>query len=279
MKEVIATFGRNGNLNGIVCTSDQSDTDLMLILLNAGVTHKAGPFRLNVDIARHVAGHNINSFRFDVGGLGDSEKIQSSLTHEAAMMQDIGDALNLLELKYGTKRFIVIGLCTGAEHSHKIALLDDRVIGCVWLDGYGYATPKFYMNRYVPKLLNPLKWLRLIARLLGLNRISGKQNRQELPTALSGNNIDDFVWRQPAINKYIQDMALLFNRGVKCLYIYTGGVYEYYNYADQYKDSFNKHDFMQNITVEYLPLANHTYTLHKDKAILLKKIVDWIKNV
>ncbi len=279
MKEVVATFGRNGNLQGIACIPDQHDQDFMLVLLNAGVTHKAGPFRLNVDIARYVAANNVKTFRFDVGGLGDSEKVQSALSHEEAMMQDIEDALNILESKYGARRFVVMGLCTGAEHSHKIVLRDDRVVGCVWLDGYGYPTAKFYFYRYAPILIRPLRLLRLVSRLLYIDRIVWRYKKRNRNAVLAGNNIDDFVWRLPAKSKYIDDMSRLFNRKVKCLYVYTGGVYEYYNYADQYNDAFHEHAFMENVTVKYMPRANHTYTLRNDKSVLLESIIHWIKNI
>lgn len=279
MKEVVASFGRNGNLQGMVCLPEQHRQDVMLVLLNAGVTHKAGPFRLNVDIARHAATQNVSSFRFDYGGLGDSEKIQSALSHEDAIMQDISDAFDYLEDKYRVKRFVVLGLCTGAEHSHKIALRDERVTGCVWLDGYGYPTPKYYSYRYIPILKSPARLFRLLARMLRVDAIIFGKNNREKNTALAGSNVDDFVWKQPPRNKYIDDMMRLFNRQVRFLYIYTGGVFEYYNYAGQYADAFGKQSFMQNVTVEYFPRANHTYAIENDKQLLLKTVMRWIQNI
>jgi hypothetical protein len=274
-QEVICTFGRNNNLQGITCIPEKDDADYMLVLLNAGAIHKVGPFRMNVDIARHVAENHIKSFRFDVGGLGDSEKVQSSSSYEETVINDIKDALNYLESKYGIKRFIVIGLCTGADYSHKIATKDDRVAGCIWLDGYGYPTAKFYFYRYAPILISPKRILKLLSKILFFDKLFRKNKAVSL---LAGNNVNDYVWKLPPKKSYIDDMLLISNRGVKCLYIFTGGVFEYYNYGEQFNDAFGKYDFMKHVQVEYLAKANHTYVILQDKQDLKERITKWLKS-
>jgi len=76
MKETVYQFGPNNSLTGILSQPDESvrvaDAPVALIL-NAGIVHSIGPFRLHVDIARSLAEAGFSSFRIDLSGLGDSE--------------------------------------------------------------------------------------------------------------------------------------------------------------------------------------------------------------
>ena len=58
MKESVCQFGPNNSLTGIFAQPDESvrvaDAPVALIL-NAGIVHSIGPFRLHVDIARILA--------------------------------------------------------------------------------------------------------------------------------------------------------------------------------------------------------------------------------
>ena len=75
MHETICQFGPNNGLTGILTEPDESvrvaDAPVALIL-NAGIVHNIGPFRLHVDIARLLAAAGFSSFRIDLSGLGDS---------------------------------------------------------------------------------------------------------------------------------------------------------------------------------------------------------------
>ncbi|MET1255842.1 hypothetical protein [Aliikangiella maris] len=280
MREIVSIFGRNNNLQGILSLNDQSgkppiENDTMLVVLNAGTAHKAGPFRLNVDIARYAAKNNINAFRFDLGGLGDSIKVPSALTHEESVLNDIEDALDFLEYKYQAKNFIVIGLCTGAVHSHKMALKDERVIGCIWLDGYGYPTNKFHFLRYAQVAVDPVRLASSVSKRT-IGKLFGSKDKAKM---LNGESVDEYIWKLPPIEQYIDEMNFLKQRDVKCLYIFTGGINEYYNYEAQFTDVFGDYDFMKNVDIKYIESANHTFVVRRDKQVMLNVIGDWLKKI
>jgi len=61
-RETAYNFGAQGNLVGIATTpaADASRTDLpAVLLLNAGLVHRVGPYRLYTDLARRLAGQRI----------------------------------------------------------------------------------------------------------------------------------------------------------------------------------------------------------------------------
>ena len=78
MNEMVVSIGTNDALVGVytapACeTSRDTPGDApTVILLNAGVVHRSGPFRLHVEVARRLASLGYPCFRFDLAYLGDS---------------------------------------------------------------------------------------------------------------------------------------------------------------------------------------------------------------
>lgn len=264
--ESIHIYGDQKNLQGIATIPDDYKCkNIAIILLNAGLVHKVGPFNLNIDMARKLSASGYFVFRFDLAGLGDSMKIQSNRTNNQNTMDDLAMTMSHLESQYMIHKFIVIGLCTGADHSHKISVLDNRVIGNVCLDGYGYRTPTFWLKRVTPVLLNPARLLRSIISRLHTS-----------PNITNTSGADSYFWKLPAKKDYISDMKQTFHRNVKSLYLFTGGVTVYYNYKDQFKDGFQRYDFWNNIEVDRYPEFDHTFLLIDDRQVMIKRVRDWL---
>ncbi|MEM9411005.1 MAG: alpha/beta hydrolase, partial [Planctomycetota bacterium] len=58
MNESVCQFGPKNNLMGILTTPDESrqvEGAPIAIVLNAGIIHRVGPFRMHVDLARQLA--------------------------------------------------------------------------------------------------------------------------------------------------------------------------------------------------------------------------------
>ena len=66
MNESVIEFGNSNKISGVLTTpSNKSTSNPCIILLNAGLLHKIGPYRLNVDLARNLSEKSFYSFRFD----------------------------------------------------------------------------------------------------------------------------------------------------------------------------------------------------------------------
>ncbi len=268
MKERVYTFGEQGNLIGIITESESSvPDDVGVILLNAGLVHRIGPFRMNVTLARSIAArtkHHV--FRFDISGLGDSERLNTGVDRDEQIIGDIKQALDFFSRKTGQNKFIVIGLCTGADHAHKITVADERVTGAVLLDGYGYPTIKYYLNKYGKKILNPIKWFKKIKKITNSRNNTGAES-----------GVESYYWKLPPKDIFRNDLQSLINREVKMFYVYSGGVTDYFNYKEQLADSFKGMQLDKYIQFEYFPEADHTYSFsgHRDK--LIGVILNWIE--
>lgn len=78
--------------------------------------------------------------------------------------------------------------------------------------------------------------------------------------------------------RVLHDLKRLIDRGMHLLYIYTGGLSQYYNYEHQFQDMFSTLNLQENVKVEYLSHIDHTFILEKDRMQLIKVISQWIED-
>jgi len=276
MKERVCRFGTKNELVGIITDPEDSkfaNKRLAVILLNAGLVHRIGPFRLNVDMARSIASTGSLTLRFDLSGIGESESNRDTRSRDQRAVMEIQTAMDYLAGIEGVDKFILIGLCTGADQAHRTAVADDRVVGAVCMDGYGYKTWRFYLNHYGPKLLDTKVWIKAIRRIANVNDAVGfhQSKNTEAVAQIS-------AWRLPPKNQLRVELKELFKRNVHLLYIYSGGASTYYNYRGQLKDAFKELDFKDYLMVKYFPLADHLYMIIEDRCRLITTIREWLQD-
>jgi len=274
MKEVIHTFGSENNLTGIATIPDNINKKVAVILFNAGVLHKVNAFDMNIDLMKMLADDGSLVFRFDLSGMGDSKKSKNKSTLNEQVINDLIQSMDLIEDKYNVKDFVFIGLCTGADNAHKISVADDRVMGVVWLDGYAYPTTeynKLNFVRYIKAALNPAKLLKFIKKKLAV-LLGGDSDY------VSDEGVDNYFWELPDKEVYRKQMQDIFKRNSKGLYLYSGGVNDYYLYEGQFFDAFKGEKFLSNIEEQYYDNADHLYVIKKHRLIMLERIKKWMRD-
>lgn len=105
-------------------------SDTAVLLLNAGANHHIGPNRMYVTLARHLAKMGFPSLRLDIPGIGDSAKGAGSAREQiysSSAVQVVQAAMTHLETRICAKRFILLGLCSGAYMAFQTAARDPRV--------------------------------------------------------------------------------------------------------------------------------------------------------
>src|SRR5690606_1367498 len=105
-----------------------------VLILNAGIIHRAGPNRLHVTLARALSAAGFPVLRVDLSGLGDSPPREDGAAPLDAALADIRDILDTLQATRGVQRVVLMGLCSGADHSVIYAASDPRVVGVALLD-------------------------------------------------------------------------------------------------------------------------------------------------
>jgi hypothetical protein len=270
MIESAVRFGDGNRLIGIHCLPENAQMGRNLpavIFLNAGLLHRVGPFRFYVDLARIFCSMGYSSFRFDLSGIGDSEANDGSEGYEKNAIKDAKAAMDFVQAKSNISTFILLGLCAGADNAHRIAGVDSRVVGAVFLDGYGFPTPWFKVRDYAPGLLKPHKWLKYLKKYLG---------GTVTPSVNTDITVFERLW--PTRETAMHELSQLVQRGVELIFIYSGGVPVYYNYRNQFKDMFKPVDFRGKLKLEYFKHANHTYTVLEQREKLFKCICSWVSD-
>jgi dienelactone hydrolase len=268
MKETAASFGRSGNLIGIASEPEAPrEGRPHVLILNSGLLHKVGPFRLSVDLARRLAASGYRVLRFDLSGLGDSKMRLARAAadeDEDRAVADVREAMDYLSERYSSRRFVLMGLCSGSDNSHRASVVDERVVGGVHLDGYGFRTPAYYAHYYARRALSPT-FVR--------QRLSGARKDD---TPAPGGPINANARKFPPIEQVAREFEALMRRDVRLLYVYTRGVERYVNYKSQLRDSFPSVDFGDRLELELYPLAEHTYPLVRGRARVVARVVDWM---
>ena len=256
-------FGQSGNLAGIVTeTARVRGPDV--IVLNTGLTHKIGAFRVTVDLARSLAAAGFRTLRFDLSGHGDSRVRPERRAGEDGPVVDTQEAMDFLASSYGVQRFVLMGLCSGSDDAHRTSVVDARVVGAAHIEGIGFRTPKYYATYYGPRFTSR----EFLARQVAL-RIQGRRPPGPFENA--------YKREFPPKVQVEHELHALMARGVRLFFLYTRGSHLYTNYVEQLRDSFPTVDFGDRLEVELYPLASHTLSRVRERATAIARIGEWMQ--
>jgi pimeloyl-ACP methyl ester carboxylesterase len=263
MKETPLLMGSNRTLFGI-CTEVETINRFGAIILNAGLLHHVGPYRLHVSLARALAEGGVPTIRIDQSGKGESSRRQG-ISREEALLTDFDDAHREMTNR-GVDSIILIGLCSGADDALYIAQHRSSVRGLVLLDGFAAKTPRYFFNHYRQRIFKIGPWLRAIQRFIYRFKPGAKTQ-----SSISITSIRDWSSTGEMLagyKKYLQHKAQL-------LTIFTGGASQYYNYRGQLTDSLNQPTGIGNLEEIYYAEATHTYQLVAHRTKLIEDILVW----
>ena len=264
MPEQACRFGRASHLVGVLGapSATAADDAVGVIVLNAGLVHRVGPFRLHVEMTRRLNACGYPTLRFDLSTLGDSGSSGESQSGSAQICADVADAMSLLATASGCARFVLVGLCSGAVNAHRVALTDARVAGAVFLDGYAYRTPGFHLRHLLRRLRHPAAIARFLVRRMR-------------PTPADFEPAFDIT--QPPLAQVRAELAGMLDRGLRLYFIYSGGVSSYFNHPHQFGECFGRRISRRPaVAWRYLEHADHTYVLGIDRRQLLALVEHWL---
>jgi len=245
-----------------------------VICLNAGLLHRVGPFRMNVELANYLRERGIPTLRFDLSSIGDSGASKGDRDYTAQVVKDVSSAADLMRSRTDIEKFVLIGLCTGADNAHRAMVADDRFIAGIFLDGYAYPTFRYCLRRYLPVVINPIRFTKVI--LTFIKPFIHHLRRIEKPPDSADSM---FTWELPEKNQTAREIRALIDRGATLLYIFSGGSWQSYNYPRQFIDSM---PFLRNHEAQFSVILNksidHTYSLYGDRLWLYDQVSHFLKS-
>ncbi len=165
MKESVLLFGREKSLVGVITDPPpeaRRPGSPAVVLLNAGLLHRVGPNRLHVRLARRLAASGLVTARFDLSGIGDSRPAGERSGFAGRAVAETRACIDLLAAARGARRFVVGGLCSGADHALLAAGEDARIVGLALLEPVSAPSTAQVIDSYRDRLLRPASWIRLL---------------------------------------------------------------------------------------------------------------------
>jgi hypothetical protein len=263
MKESCCQFGEDRHLAGIMTEAVDGGKGTV-ILVNAGLIPKRGPFRLYAELARRLSRAGFSTLRFDLGGIGDSLRNSAGQPLKTRTELEIRAALDYVEGRYGPANLVLGGLCSGAEDSFRFAEIDSRVTGVVMIDSFGYPMPGWAWRNFLHRAV------RRSRRALGLYHPYPHPKVSAPVGSQKGKPLVSYEYMSHAESSRI--LQKLVNRGTRVHFIYTGGASGVFNHESQLKAMFAGIDFRDLVTLDHFPHMDHTQVLAEHRRTLVESI-------
>jgi pimeloyl-ACP methyl ester carboxylesterase len=280
MTERICCFGPEEALGGVLTEPepglDRVDAP-MLLLLNCGILHSVGPFGWYVTLARRFADQGISSFRFDISGIGESPPRADGRGKIETGVADASAAMEFLARERGAKKFVLVGLCSGAILAQQLAAHNSRVVGAVLIDGWGYRTTGYYLRHYSRRIFRWQSWANVIGRLFRTRTGSATGTGTSLEDRRL--MIREFYFEFPGPKLGREQLTGARCHGARLLFVYTGGVERYFNHRRQFEEMFGRLGPQDPFEVDYMPAADHMFSSREPRLALFNRVENWFQRL
>ena len=256
--------------------------DVAIIILGAGLVHRVGPNRLTVRMARQLAARGHLVARFDHRGIGDSGPRRDARPFYDGAIDETCEVMDQLERQYGVHRFVLIGICSGAETALRTASRHARVVGAGLINGggqgYGAAWDTYEQVRgsarhYVKNSLLSLdSWRRALTGKIQYRRLLAVMLHR-VRTLLSPPKVVVDASRQA-----VSDVSAIIDRGSRILWLQSEGDFS----QDYFETMFGRgvDDLLNSgsVRLETITYADHTLTERYSQQRVLDLIDDWLRS-
>jgi hypothetical protein len=267
-------FGQGEALVGMLTTpAHHAMAATGCLMLNMGANHRVGPRRINVKLAHLLAARGVGSLRLDLGGVGDSDALDTASDLRTRAVQDLRAAMDLVEGTLGIRQFVIVGMCSGAEHAMAVGALDPRVVGLSLFDGFAFPERRTRWERTVRRALaapghpsfvgKAVRWVqRRVLRMQPANKtLPGFFTEESSPDATA--------------NWFAATMKQLAERRVAMQLLYSGSLHVCDRDRDQL-GAFRHASFAQALQYEFMRDVDHTVCTEKGQQLFLQAVGDWV---
>jgi hypothetical protein len=262
VRETLVQFGPERRLVGVLSGDPAASQAPVLVLPNAGLVPRAGPFRLHVELAQRLARRGVCTFRFDAPGVGEASRIRGCSAHDATIA-----ALDVLAAQHGARRFVVGGVCSAADLGWSTALRDQRVCGMLMLDGISFTGPWFRLAKIANVLeRSPREWPGILWRMFGR---AAKGGGDGAPAIAEYREWPDRKGAQ-------RQFAGLVARGLRSLWIYTGGYCRLFRHPRQFTWALGPATRDPRVEMHYWSDCDHTFYARAHRNRLMDTIERWM---
>ncbi|MET3493612.1 hypothetical protein [Variovorax boronicumulans] len=242
------------------------------LMFNMGANHRVGPRRINVKLAHALAARGVSSLRFDLGGVGDSEALDTAPDLQTRAVHSLQAAMDQCERTLGVHRFVLAGMCSGVEHAMSTAVTDTRVVALSLFDGFAFPQRRSRWERTLRRALaapthpsfpgKAWRWLR--------RHLLRSQAAKPLPGFFPDRRTteENAVW-------FDATMQRLFERDVAMQLLYSGSLHVSDRGRDQL-GAFRHAPFAPSLDYEFMREVDHTVCTAEGQLLFLEAVGDWV---
>jgi hypothetical protein len=253
--EIVALDGGHGF--GLLNRGSTLRGGTAVVLFNAGLIHRVGPFRVYVHLARRLAARGVHVLRFDLPRVGDGSG-DARINGDGA----VAAALDAVKRETGCRELVVGGICSAADLAWKTAVRDPRVTGVLLFDGFARRNAWFRFGQAMLALRRPVAtWPSLLLKAL----------RYRPGTAIDVRNYRD--WPEP--DEFLREAEALLQRGTRILALYTGGIATYLLHRRQLDGTFGRMRGHRNLELRYWPAYDHILFSAVEREDVIRTIAEW----
>ena len=282
MKEQALLLGSTAPVVAVVTEPERLDRSRpAFLILNSGLVHHIGPERVYVRAARRVAELGCLAVRMDHRGIGDSDPRRDSLPFVVGALSEIEEVMGELTRDWGVERFVLMGICSGAEFSFVVAEGDERVVGVVLINGGGQAGGRDFHQHVQSKQLSaryfgqsifsPEAWLRALTGRIQYRTLFGVLGHK-LKRALGGAKEVDTTSRKMAAG-----FVKLVERGTQVLMVHSGGDASVHGREVVLGERFDELVATGRLRASTIERTDHTLSLWASQVELLDLLEDWLR--
>jgi len=267
IKEQVFTYGEHQHGIGVLSEPSEMAQSPIVVLLNAGLSHRAEPYRLNVLLGRRLAEQGYIALRVDLSGKGDSPA-RSAMTNRESVALDWSYISQSLKKLYGPRTILIFGLCSGADNGIKLCAQDPAIKGLILLDPVSRQDAGFAKRDFLRKITNPNKWI-------NAHKILSRKLKQSTSgeSSLLGSPMD--LRDEPNDDDLDQCFKGLTDRNGRVIAVFTSQALYHYNRRGQFASAMGV-DGLEQITEEiFWPNAKHIFPIETHRNRLIDVVSDW----
>lgn len=268
IKEQVFTYGEHQHGIGVLSepVNPEGNTPIV-VLLNAGLSHRAEPYRLNVLLARALAQQGYIALRVDLAGKGDSPA-RPGLSNRESVALDWSFIRKALDKHYGERTLLIFGLCSGADNGIKLSASDPQVKGLILLDPVSRPDPGFRKRDFLRKITNPNKWMRMHKILR--RRLGGDKKADD---SLLGSPMD--LRDEPNSDDMDQCFQGMLQRDGRVLAVFTSQALYHYNKQGQFAEGMAIRGLESIVEEVFWPNAKHIFPIEAHRTRLIETVAAW----
>lgn len=276
-KEEVLNISGSSSSFAILTLSERDDAPV-IVQFNAGVLHRSEPYRLNTELARKAAQLGFHSVRFDVAGNGDAE-VRDGLDENESVMRDWYAVRQSIEQRLGQRKYLFMGLCSGADNSIKVASQVQETVGLILLDPTPPVGSIDNRSVFKNKLRNPWFWLRLplnVCKSLFKTKVEESSDGTIADYHYEGLPLQYGNRALPSEAELSEVMHKVSSAG-GILSVFTSYSSQVISSERQLADFFDLSDKQREHFVEaYFPDMEHLFALAEHRKMLLRLVSEWL---